>query len=500
MKKVPGWKKIEIVCVIIVVAFMSFLIGIYYQSRTERGSIRSLCSGWYQMKDGKRIELELPCSVTADAEGKVILYNDTLTEDDRGLIVSTRGIQDNLEIRTGERILYHYADNQFQKNKQMKGKMWADVRLPEETGQEPLCFIYEGTAGRSLDIQVPILGSYSAIIVRHLQASAFSILMIISMLGLGIVAVSLVSFYAFMLMSVPMLHFIQNTVSKENQWIPEIWILLFYGNAIGQGIVNIWFAVPFKNMLFVTHLILFTGVAAMAILLWREYQKHQTQELELCLKAFGVLGISGVIALALYWMYAIYWYDALFQFGILLFISFLFWGLLCKVSNDIQYRMEQAVYERMSIEDRMTGMKNRKAFEQQLDQLQQDAMLLENALLIFIDIANLKTINDTYGMQIGDEAVIRTARSIQAAESDACEQHTECFRIAGDEFAIVVTRPQKRPEEWEQMIRNEMKKESGSRYPVQLEFGCSYLRKADGTLLSISDWKMQADRMMFSYK
>ena len=178
MKKVPGWKKIEIVCVIIVVAFMSFLIGIYYQSRTERGSIRSLCSGWYQMKDGKRIELELPCSVTADAEGKVILYNDTLTEDDRGLIVSTRGIQDNLEIRTGERILYHYADNQFQKNKQMKGKMWADVRLPEETGQEPLCFIYEGTAGRSLDIQVPILGSFSAIIVRHLQASAFSILMI----------------------------------------------------------------------------------------------------------------------------------------------------------------------------------------------------------------------------------------------------------------------------------------------------------------------------------
>lgn len=134
MKNVQGWRKIEIVSVVIVVAFMSLLIGIYYQSRTERGNIRSLCSGWYQMKDGKRIELELPCSVTADTEGKVILYNDTLTEDDRGLIVSTRGIQDNLEIRTGERMLYHYADNQFQKNKQMKGKMWADVRLPEETG------------------------------------------------------------------------------------------------------------------------------------------------------------------------------------------------------------------------------------------------------------------------------------------------------------------------------------------------------------------------------
>lgn len=70
MKNVQGWRKIEIVSVIIVVAFMSLLIGIYYQSKTERGNIRSLCSGWYQMKDGKRIELELPCSVTADTEEK----------------------------------------------------------------------------------------------------------------------------------------------------------------------------------------------------------------------------------------------------------------------------------------------------------------------------------------------------------------------------------------------------------------------------------------------
>lgn len=36
MKNVQGWRKIEIVSVVIVVAFMSLLIGIYYQSKTER--------------------------------------------------------------------------------------------------------------------------------------------------------------------------------------------------------------------------------------------------------------------------------------------------------------------------------------------------------------------------------------------------------------------------------------------------------------------------------
>ena len=42
--------------------------------------------------------------------------------------------------------------------------------------------------------------------------------------------------------------------------------------------------------------------------------------------AFAVLGISGVLALILYWIFSIYWYDTVFQFGILLYIAFLFWG------------------------------------------------------------------------------------------------------------------------------------------------------------------------------
>ena len=73
--------------------------------------------------------------------------------------------------------------------------------------------------------------------------------------------------------------------------IPEIWILLFYGNAIGQGIVNVGLRFLFKNMLFVMHLILFRccsdGHSSM-----ENIKSIQTQELELCLKAFGVLGIS----------------------------------------------------------------------------------------------------------------------------------------------------------------------------------------------------------------
>ena len=543
------WKQMEILCIIIVSFFLILSVRMIYQpnAASEANSFVSLSSGWYQIKNGERTDLELPCSVITNSDGEAILYNDTLTDADTGKFVSIRGVQNHLEIRLGNQLLYQYRDDNFQKNSQMKGKLWADACLSDKTGQEPLCLIFRGRENSRLYVQAPLIGAYSDIIRHHFQESAFSILMIFGMIGLGIVSViiyfyarhrkiaekrffdvavflilcslwcildsgiyqmygkqsaagTLVSFYAFMLMSVPILHFIQDTVSKGKRWIPQIWIFLLYGNAVLQTVIHLTLQVPFVHMLFVTHLILFTGVIAMILLLWREYRRSQTPVLGLCLKAFEVLGLSGVIALALYWIFSIYWYDAVFQFGIVLYIAFLFWGLLCKVSNDVQFRLEQAVYERMSLEDRMTGLKNRKAFEQSVGKIQKEAALLENVLLLFIEIDGLKKINDMYGLQRGDEAVIRTARSIRPAENGSYEQQVQCFRIEGDEFAVIVSNPQKTPAEWERFIKDELKKETTGGTHVHLKFGYSYLRKTDGTLISISDWKMQADQMLLFNK
>lgn len=533
-------KKIEMLCIVAVLLLSFFLTERLYQAET--GTFCSLNSGWYEIKDGKKIHVELPCYVMTDTDGKIVLYNDTLSEKDQGNFISAKGVQDHLEIRLGDRILYRYKEDKFQKNKQMKGKIWADVCLPEETGEKTLSFTFEGGKNSSLYVQAPIMGNFPDVVKNHLQESIFSILMIIGMLGMGIVSVIVflytrhrqiiekrflnvafflilcslwsildsglyqmygkqnaagtqLSFYAFMLMSIPILHFVRNTVSEGVRWVPKVWIFLLYGDAILQGLINYLFEVPFICMLYITHIILFTGVAAMILLLWREYQKKQTHELNLCLKAFAVLGIGGMIAIILYRVFSIYWYVVIFQFGILLYISFLFGGLLCKVSNEIQFHLEQIVFERMSVEDRMTGLKNRKAFEKCMEEVQEDAILLKNALLLFVHIDGLKKINDMNGMQMGDEAVIRTARSIQAA-GKSLEPNAESFRIDGNEFAVVVTNPQKMPEEWARIIISEVKKENGSRYRIRLKIGYSYLRSKDGVLNSVSDWKMQADTML----
>ena len=63
-----------------------------------------------------------------------------------------------------------------------------------------------------------------------------------------------------------------------------------------------------------------------------------------------------------------------------------------------------------------------------------------------------------------------------------------------------MSNPQKTPAEWERYIKDALKKETTGGNRVHLKFGYSYLRKTDGTLVSISDWKMQADQMLIFNK
>lgn len=127
-------------CCVAIVIFLTERL-----QKPETHTFYSLNSGWYQIKDGEKIHIELPCYVMTDADGKIVLYNDTLSEKDQGNFISARGVQDHLQIWLGDRVLYRYKENKFQKNKQMKGKIWADVCLPEKTGEKTLSFMFEGS-------------------------------------------------------------------------------------------------------------------------------------------------------------------------------------------------------------------------------------------------------------------------------------------------------------------------------------------------------------------
>ena len=65
-------------------------VKILYQPGTEseRGELYTFSNGWYQLKDGKKTELKLPCFVTADKDGQIIDGGKALTTDSMSSVFS----------------------------------------------------------------------------------------------------------------------------------------------------------------------------------------------------------------------------------------------------------------------------------------------------------------------------------------------------------------------------------------------------------------------------
>ena len=516
-------EKIIMCCLFILILVL--LSGFKELNNTQ---LVSLYDGWYRVEDGKRIDVKLPGFIPKDSSNNIVLYNDSLGADYVNKVISFEEVTDGLSISVGDNILYEYQDTFFVRNKQMKGKLYVDVILPTEINDTPLCITYENVEDNKMLISSPVIGSLQRMTSFHMQNSSLVLFITQAMFCLSIISSaiysymkhhgiqekrfldaalflcvcsywcktdsgffqvngkfiakgSLLSFYAFMLMSVPMVHFIENTVHEDKKWVPRLWVIALYCNAIIQGIVHLVFKIQFIKMLSITHVLLFTGVISMTYLLWKEYKQYKTKELELCLNAFGILGASGVLALLLYWLLQIPWYDAIFQFGILLFVIILFFGIIQKVSNDISFHIEQTIYEKMSMEDRLTGLQNKKAFDKFLDE-QIGIEHKQNTLLLLIHLDDLKEINRIYGLNMGDEIVIAAGSCIKKACNSVTENSEELFRIKGDEFAVVIKNPTKRETEYIQLIEDEVKKynlSNGSKCKVHLTYQQSFLKEID---------------------
>jgi diguanylate cyclase (GGDEF)-like protein len=87
----------------------------------------------------------------------------------------------------------------------------------------------------------------------------------------------------------------------------------------------------------------------------------------------------------------------------------------------------------MTLTDDLTGIYNRRGFftlsEQHLKLAKRNKM---NILLLYIDLDNLKEINDSLGHQEGDQIILDTANILKSTyrESDIIA------RIGGDEFVV----------------------------------------------------------------
>lgn len=107
-------------------------------------------------------------------------------------------------------------------------------------------------------------------------------------------------------------------------------------------------------------------------------------------------------------------------------------GIMVMACFAVKANSDQA-YKKLAMTDLLTGLGNRYAVRELLKQFEKTA-LPENLIVVYLDVDDLKCINDRYGHAAGDEVLCAAAAAMKAAFGEA----GQCFRVGGDEFLVVL--------------------------------------------------------------
>ncbi|NVK36780.1 MAG: GGDEF domain-containing protein [Gammaproteobacteria bacterium] len=110
--------------------------------------------------------------------------------------------------------------------------------------------------------------------------------------------------------------------------------------------------------------------------------------------------------------------------------------LLLRLSFSIQRLRYVQTLESLSVSDPLTGVFNRRKFDQELDKCwRQGKRQNAQCSLLMLDVDFFKQFNDTYGHLAGDQCLRELAAIFKQA---AVRPHDVVARIGGEEFAIIL--------------------------------------------------------------
>jgi diguanylate cyclase (GGDEF)-like protein len=145
-----------------------------------------------------------------------------------------------------------------------------------------------------------------------------------------------------------------------------------------------------------------------------------------------------------------------------------------------------------AVTDPLTGLGNRRAFKQHLEEVLQTVTVEDELMVAMFDLDGFKLYNDTFGHSAGDALLIRLAGALQATVGDA----GTTYRLGGDEFCILARTTDR---DGERLVRcaTTALSDRGEGWQV----GCSWgLARVPSEATTVSDALNLADERMYSQK
>ena len=249
-----------------------------------------------------------------------------------------------------------------------------------------------------------------------------------------------VSCSALMLIPIPMVLYLNAAFGfRRKFWIPLFTTLSFIQFVVCWGLHFLGIADIHQTLTVIHILLLLLAVALMYTIIRNTIvtSKKQSRNIYRFLRTIGLIAISIATFIDVIRYYLGIGTDsALFvRIGLLLFILCFGSSSLEKTINAVKLGVQSEFVAQLAYRDGLTGIGNRTAFEEHLVDLEKVKNELPAIGIVMFDVNDLKYVNDHMGHHYGDTMLVKSAEIIRSAFENT---HSECFRIGGDEFAVLL--------------------------------------------------------------
>lgn len=101
----------------------------------------------------------------------------------------------------------------------------------------------------------------------------------------------------------------------------------------------------------------------------------------------------------------------------------------------VEQGLKYDLISKLAYSDGLTGLGNRTAYLEQLEEYGRNEKDVIQLGIVYLDVNNLKTVNDNQGHELGDDLITIAAKIIK----DSFGHYGKSYRIGGDEFCVLMT-------------------------------------------------------------
>lgn len=249
----------------------------------------------------------------------------------------------------------------------------------------------------------------------------------------NVLLIYLLAFIPLMLSPLPMVLFVKETYGPKLTWLLDGAAGLTIINFLVLLLLQLWGIKDLAETVTFTHIVVILSMISLMIAVLSDSSLRKKNSGRRFIIGFLVMSVFIAIDFLRYYLFKLSDSALFFRFGFLAFVIILSADTIEKYFFIAELSSEARVYRRMAYLDILTGLKNRAAFDKDMEKLALQP-LTGTILVVEFDMNNLKNTNDQFGHKIGDQNLVAAASAIR----DGFKQRGSCYRIGGDEFVTVL--------------------------------------------------------------